>query len=322
MANYREAETILTRAHRLSVDTGCDWLEAKTGLSLGNLHLYLSNYEDAERFFLRAKSLYHNDDLERDVTAFCNRDLATSYRLQGDLAKARSMALHSVAQFEKLDDLYGFAWSTRVLGEIEWYSKNIPAAKSLLVHAREMATKLGDDDLGHKCDRVLASIAIDAGDYFQAQILLEGARKEATEHNDPHDAALCDVLLGLIQEQLLHYEAAKVLYQKARNEIIRIGSKYDAADCAHYLGGIEKNLGNSEAAVKWFLLSGEEFVKIKVHHRARSCVDSIRSLAEGMAPRAGHEAAKRAFVNAEVLSSKITNSQGPAEHKEKLGLGD
>jgi tetratricopeptide (TPR) repeat protein len=317
MANYREAETILTRAHRLSIEIGSDWAEAHTGLSLGNLHLFLSNYEDAEAFFLRARSLYHDDELESEVAAFCNRDLAAVHRLRGNLEKARSLANLAIAQFKELEDLSSFAWSLLELGEIEWSSQNIPAAKSFVIQARAEATKLGDEDLGHKCDRLLANIAIDAGDYFQAQILVEGARKEATEHNDPHDAALCDVLLGLIQERLLHYETAKALYYKARDAIIRIGSKYDAADCAHYLGGVEKNLGDSEAAVKWFLLAGEEFLEIKVFHRARSCIDAIRSLVEQMEIRGDHEAAKHAIINAEELYSKINNSQGAAERGEK-----
>jgi tetratricopeptide (TPR) repeat protein len=236
--------------------------------------------------------------------------------------KARSLANAAIAQFKELEDVSSFAWCLLELGEIEWSSQNISVAKSFLTQAREEATKRGDDDLGHKCDWLLAKIAIEAGDYLQAQILLDGARKEATLHNDPHGAALCDVLLGLIQEQLLNYEGAKALYQKARDEIVRIGSKYDAADCAHYLGGIEKLLGNSVAAVKWFLVTGEEFVAIKVVHRARNSADSIRSLAEDMVLRGDHESARCAFVNAEVLYSKIGNCRGVAEREEELNVGD
>jgi tetratricopeptide (TPR) repeat protein len=153
--------------------------------------MFLSNYEDAEVFFLRAMFT---------DKPYCNGYLATVYRLQENLVKARSFANNAIAQYKELKELYHFAWCLLELGEIEWSSKNIPAAKSCLTQARDEATKLGDDDLGHRCDRLLASIAIDEGDCFYAQILLDGARKEAALHNDPHNAALCDVLLGSIQE--------------------------------------------------------------------------------------------------------------------------
>jgi tetratricopeptide (TPR) repeat protein len=316
MANYREAEIILNRAHRLSVNVGSDSAEACTGVSLGTLHLYVSNYDDAEVFLLRAGSLQ---------SAACNIRLAAVYRLQGNLVKARSFANNAIAQSKDLQDMSHFSWCLLELGQIEWSSKNIPAAKSCFTQASDEATKLGDDYVCLKCDRLLATVAIDEGDYFRAQILLEGSRKAAALQNDPHDTSLCDVYLGLIQERLLHYETAKALYQKARDEIVRIGSKYDAADCAHYLGGLEKNLGDSEVAIKWFLLAGEEFVGIKVVHRARNCAESIRGLAEDMVLRGNHDAAKRAFVNAEELYSKINNRRGvteDAEREEGLSLGN
>jgi tetratricopeptide (TPR) repeat protein len=316
MANYREAETILNRAHHLSVNIGADWAKARPATSLGNLHIFLSNYEDAEVFFVQAMFM---------AEPYCNRNLATVYRLRGNLVKARSFANNAIAQCKELKELRDFAWCLLELGQIKWSSKNIPVAKSFLTQARDEATTLADDDLARKCDMLLARIAIDAGDYFQAQILLDSARKEAALYNAPRDAALCGVLLGFIQEQLVHYDTAKALYQKARDENVRIGLKYDAADCADYLGGLEKNLGNSEVAVKWFLLAGEEFVGIKVFHRACNCADSIRGLAEDMILRGNHDAAKRAFVNAEELYSKINNCRGvaeAAEHEEELSLSD
>jgi tetratricopeptide (TPR) repeat protein len=319
MANYLAAETILNRAHRLSVNLGSDSAEAGTSMSLGTLHLYLSNYEDAELFLVRAGFLYGARSLH---SAVCNRRLAAVYRLQGNLVKARSFANDAIAQLKERYDS-DFAWCLLELGQIELSLKNIPAAKSILTQAKDTVTKIGDDCTGHVCDRLLAGIAIDEGDYFRAQIVLDGARKVATLHNDPHEEALCDVLLGFIQERLLHYDTARELYQKARDVNIQVGSKYDAADCVHYLGGLDKNLGNLEVAVKWFLLAGEEFVGIKVVHRAHNCADSIRGLADDMVLQGDHEPAKRAFVNAEELYAKINRCRAEvAERGEKLSLGD
>ena len=320
MANYQDAEQILLHSHRLFTDIGSVSGEATCATSLGYIHLFLSNYEKAEMFLLQAGSLY----TAKSYGSFCcDRILASVYRLQGKLSKARILAEETLSYFKSELFFTNWAWCLLQLGEIEQSSGNSSAAKLALTQARDEAVRLDDHTLIEKCDRMLASIEIDAGCYHQARILLEGARKLAIQCNDAHDAALCDAGLGKVEEGLLHYEEAKTLYQKARDEISRIGSKYDTADCACFLGGVEKKLGNLEVAVKWLVLAGEEFIRIKVFHRALSCAESIRSLGDEMLMGKDYREAKQVFIEARELYLQIGNADdgqchGVTECEERL----
>ncbi|HEV7129233.1 MAG TPA: tetratricopeptide repeat protein [Ktedonobacterales bacterium] len=162
--------------------------------SLGNEYWQLGEYDKAVEILKEAAEL-SNDVLNPERLGYIYSILSSSYNAQGDTARAKRYALHSIQSYEEVGNKRQAAYVHSRLGRAYLHADQLEEAEAHLRVANDMARKLDDPRGMSESARSLSELHLRRQEYDAAEDDARAALEAADRQKDSLQRA--DALLAM-----------------------------------------------------------------------------------------------------------------------------
>lgn len=236
-----------------------------TNWQVGDTYIRLGEFESAFEAF-HAVSKFYLDRGQKRLAAqsLAKESLETSR--YGQLTRARELRAQSLSLYQEVGDVYGQAWSTWEMGEIQRLAGDVQAAKKWYVEARthfdRFAQSGGTGDYQSGAifyRRGLGDLALVNGDPVEAEAHFQDSLKYARAEN--HEWAAAYALCGLGQAALLagKPELARDLFRQALQTGRKTGDRGVSMVGLAGMARVYAETGELERAVELASLVAEHY---------------------------------------------------------------
>lgn len=163
--------------------------------SLGNEYWQLGEYDKAVEILKEAADL-SNDVLNPERLGYIYSILSASYNAQGDTARAKRYALHSIQSYEEVGNKRQAAYVHSRLGRAYLHADQLEEAEAHLRVANDMARKLDDPRGVSESARSLSELHLRRKQFDEAEAAARSALEAAERQKDASQRAEALLAIG------------------------------------------------------------------------------------------------------------------------------
>lgn len=215
--------------------------------SLGHEYWELGEYEKAIEVLKEAAEL-SNDVLNPERLGNIYWMLSASYNSQGDSARAKRYALHSIQAYEEVGNKKQASYVHGRLGRAYLRSNDLENAEVHLGLAHDMATKLDDPRGVTESARSLSELHLRRKEFDEAEQEAQAALKAAERQRDTMARAEATLAMGEALEARGKKREADSQLKQAMNLFEQAGAPRQLADAYHRMAALYKQRGDTDRA--------------------------------------------------------------------------
>jgi tetratricopeptide (TPR) repeat protein len=226
-------------------------LGAAAACDLGLSQLFTHGRAMAEATIRRALELLEETG-DRLLCAHARLNLALALRRSPSLEESRQLAEQAFQSFSALDHAYGVGKAALLIGELDFLTSDVPAARDRGQSSLEIHERIGDSHGVGMSLMYMGFWELESGNLEQAQGHLTHALKLFQGASMAIYQPLCLLHLGRIEEQKGHLEAAHRLYTQSQQAAQQSENREALSLALAVLGGLAMVQGRLSQARGYF----------------------------------------------------------------------
>lgn len=271
--------TVLMDARDAARAAGESELQAACLSKLGDIALYRSRYEAAQRHFLDALPLYRLSDESRGE-ARCLVNLAYTHLFRSSFDEALCLFSKALPLFRFEGDVLGEAESLLGLGSTALYQSDFDTALERLGLARTLFHQAGDLRGEANCLSRMGEVSSERGAHGAARFLVEEAIRLFRQSGSLQGEATCSRQLG---DFALHCdsrtEAARLCFESSLELYSKVGSLHGQANSIARIGTWKLSVGDYEGARQSLAAALSLHQRVGDNLGAGNCFEGLGNLA-------------------------------------------
>jgi serine/threonine protein kinase/tetratricopeptide (TPR) repeat protein len=271
--------TVLMNARNAARAAGESGLQAACLSKLGDIALYRSRYEAAQRHFLDALPLYRLSH-ESLGEARCLVNLAYTHLFRSSFDEALRLFSKALPLFRFEGDVLGEAESLLGLGSTALYQADFDTALEQLGRARALFHQVGDLRGEANCLSRMGEVSTERGAHGAARYLVEEAIRLFRQSGSLQGEATCSRQLG---DYALYCdsqtEAARLCFESSLELYRKVGSLHGQANCLARIGGWKLTVGDYEGARQNIAEALALHQRVGDHLGAGNCFEGLGNIA-------------------------------------------
>jgi serine/threonine protein kinase/tetratricopeptide (TPR) repeat protein len=254
-------------------------LEAACLSKLGDIALYRSRYEAAQRHFLEALPLYRLSDESRGE-ARCLVNLAYTHLFRSSFDEAIRLFSTALPLFRFEEDVAGEAETLLGLGSTALYRAEFDTALERLGMARSLFHQVGDLRGEANCLSRMGEVSSERGAHGAARYLVEEAIQLFRQAGSLQGEATCNRQLGDFALYCdSHPETARLCFESSLELYRKVGSLHGQANSLARIGGWKLSVGDYEGARHSMAEALALHQRVGDHLGAGNCFEGLGNIA-------------------------------------------
>ncbi|MCB0806099.1 MAG: tetratricopeptide repeat protein [Bacteroidales bacterium] len=221
---------------------------------LGNIHHFLGNYKEAQKYLLLAQT-----EIEKISTGVRYADglvyLASNYMAQDKNEKALENLRQAIRIYEKEKDYIFLSQALNNTGYIFLEENSYDSAYQYLSRALELSRKYDNKQMEILAGNNLGDLAIKRREYKKAEKYLTDALLLANQTNDKQKIALVARKMGELKIERMQFKSAMSYYDTALIVGKETASKSSLQNTYRSLSDGWAKMGNFEKSLAYYKLS-------------------------------------------------------------------